>query len=459
MNIRFAWIGLTLTVGLGGLGVASPEAQAVEPTEQLAAAAILKQRDRVEPENRMLKHRLEYLLPQLMQDTEIDLWLVMAREYAEDPVFYSLVPQPVFAARRTTMLLFHRKEDGTVQPLSVNTYPFGDPYESAWSGGDLDEQWQALGSLIGKLDPARIGINTSRHWPVADGLTEGLHRRLLEVLPDGFDERLVSAESLVVRWIETRTAPELAVYPHIVKLARSVIAEGFSSQVITPGVTTTDDVAWFLRQRFHELDLPVWFMPYVNVQREGVACVSDDPFCGITGVIEPGDVIHTDVGICYLKLCTDTQEMGYVLKLGESDVPIGLVQAMAVGNAWQDALTDSFVTGRSGNEILAETQRKAEAAGIESMTYTHPLGLFGHAPGPTIGMWDNQGDTPVRGDWPLYPNTVYAIEGNIRDTVPEWDGQGVRIKLEQDAVFDGERVIYLGGRQTEWHVIGARTAP
>jgi len=423
------------------------------------AASILDQRARIEPENRMLNDRILTLLPELMAQKNIDLWLVLAREYAEDPVFFSLVPQPVFAARRTTMLAFHLQEDGTVDALSVNTYPFGEPYESVWTGGDLDEQWRALGDLIAELNPKRIGINTSRHWPVADGLTQGLYQRLLEVMPEGFENRVVSAEELVVRWIETRSEGERAVYPHVVQLARSVIAQGFSSKVITPGVTSTDDVAWFLRQRFHELDLPVWFMPYVNLQREGLECAKDNPFCGTSGVIQPGDVLHTDVGICYLKLCTDTQEMAYVLKPGESDVPQGLKDAMAVGNQWQDFLTSSFETGLSGNQILAATQRKATSAGIDSSTYTHPIGFFGHAPGPTIGMWDNQGETPVRGDWPLYPNTAYAIEGNIRYELPEWDNQGVRIKLEQGAMFDGNRVIYLAGRQTQWHLIGPKTAP
>jgi hypothetical protein len=342
--------------------------------------------------------------------------------------------------------------------LSVNTYPFGAPYKSVWTGGNLDKQWQALGDLIGELNPKAIGINTSRNWPVADGLTEGLHRRLLEVIPDGFEDRLVSAEQLVVRWVETRTKEEQAVYPHVFQLARSVIAEAFSSKVITPGVTSTADVAWFLRQRFNDLDLPVWFMPYVNLQREGIACDTDNPFCATSGIIQPGDVLHTDVGICYLKLCTDTQEMAYVLKPGESDVPKGLKDALVVGNEWQDALTSSFETGLTGNQILAATQRKANSAGIDSSTYTHPIGFFGHAPGPTIGMWDNQGETPVRGDWPLYANTAYAIEGNIRYELPEWANQGVRIKLEQGAMFDGKRVIYIAGRQTQWHLIGPKTA-
>jgi hypothetical protein len=351
------------------------------------------------------------------------------------------------------MLVFHRQADGSVARLSVNRYPLGEPYASAWSGGDLDEQWKALADLIVSRDPKRIGINVSREWPVADGLTSALHARLREVLPPEFASRLVPAESLVVRWLETRSASELAVYPQIVGIARGVIAEAFSTRVITPGVTTTQDVAWYIRARFESLGLPIWFFPDVNRQRQGIACEAEAPFCGGSGVIEPGDVLHTDVGICYLKLCTDTQEMGYVARLGETEVPAGLQAAMQTGNRWQDLLTANFATGRTGNEALALTRAAAAKARIWASVYTHPLGMFGHAPGPTIGMWDNQGPTPVQGDWPIYPSTVYAIEGNIKQAVPEWGGQLVQMKLEQGALFDGERVTYLAGRQTRWHLI------
>ncbi len=436
-----------------GLAVAASElgqGRVIEPAQH----AILPPRERIEPENRMLADRLENLLPELMAETGIDLWLVLNREYAEDPVYFTLVPQPTFAARRTTMLVFHLQDDGSVDRLTVNRYPLGEPYEAIWQGGDLDEQWQALGELIAERDPERIGINVSRHWPEADGLTHGMHQRLQEVLPDAMDDRLTSAEDLVVRWLETRSEMELEVYPHVVSIARGVLAEGFSSRAITPGVTTTDDVAWYLRERFEELGLPIWFMPYVNIQRPGIECEEDTPFCGISGVIRPGDVLHTDVGICYLKLCTDTQEMAYVPKAGEEDVPASLKQALAEGNRWQDLLTAEFVTGRTGNEILtAAQQRMAQEDWVEVNIYTHPLGFFGHGPGPTIGMWDDPGTIEVRGDWPLYPNTAYAIEGSIKLPLDEWDGQLIHIKTEQTAVFDGERVIYLGGRQTEWHVV------
>ena len=415
--------------------------------------AVLPPRARIEPENRMLTERIETLLPTLMAEADLDLWLVLNREYAEDPVYFTLVPQPSFAARRTTMLVFHRKPDGTVERLAVNRYPLGAPYTSAWSEGDLDAQWKALGALIAEKNPQRIGINVSRHWPVADGLTAGLEKRLREALPEGFDERLVPAENLVIRWLETRSASELEVYPHIMGIARGVIAEAFSARVITPGITTTEDVRWYIRERFESLGLPIWFMPDVNLQRAGQSCEADAPFCGESGVIRPGDVLHTDVGICYLKLCTDTQEMAYVPRLGEADVPDGLKKALATGNRWQDLLTAQFVAGRTGNDILTRTRKAARKEGITSNTYTHPLGFFGHAPGPTIGMWDNPGLNPETGEWPLHASTVYAIEGNISQRVPEWGNQRVQIKLEQGALFDGERVIYLAGRQTAWHVV------
>lgn len=444
--------------GLAGERVHSAEAEgSVIPQARVIASAadfsILSPRERVEPENQIVAERLESLLPTLMAEVGLDMWLIINREYAEDPVYFTLVPQPSLAARRTTMLVFHRQADGSVAKLSVNRYPLGAPYESAWAGGDLDAQWRALAELIVQKNPARIGINVSPHWPVADGLTHALHERLVSELPTEIAQRLVSAENLSIRWLETRTASELEIYPHIVGIARGVIAEAFSSRVITPGVTTTDDVAWFIRERFESMGLPIWFMPYVNRQATGIPCEKDAAFCGVSGVIRQGDVLHTDVGICYLKLCTDTQEMGYVARVGESEVPAGLRAAMTKGNRWQDILTSQFVTGRTGNEVLAATRAAADKEKIVSSTYTHPLGFVGHAPGPTIGMWDNQGPTPVQGDWPLFPSTVYAIEGNIKHALPEWQGQWVQVKLEQDAVFDGERVVYLAGRQATWHLI------
>ena len=422
-----------------------------------ADVAIEDYERRPDIQNRLLEARLDALLPKLMRETGVDMWLVIAREYNDDPVFLSLVPKPRFTARRTTMLVFFDRGDEGVERLTVSRYPLGAMYEAAWEGGDLDAQWQRLAEVIAERDPQTIAVNTSDTWPVADGISHSLYSKLVASLSTELQARVRSSERLVVRWMETRTEGEVEVWQRAVAIARETIARAFSSEVITPGVTTVGDVSWFIRTRFEEEGLEPWFHPDVNRQWEGADFGENAPFLGDgsrDGIIRRGDVLHTDVGLCYLGLCTDTQEMGYVLKLGESEPPKGLVEAMHTGNRWQDALTAEFVTGRTGNQILAAAQDSLKKLGIQHAIYTHPLGVYGHAPGPTIGMWDNQGPTIGRGDWPLYPMTGYAIEGNVVVRVPEWNNQHVQMKLEQSALFDGNTVHYLAERQKALHVVG-----
>ena len=174
--------------------------------------AIESHRERVDTVNRILSHRLETLLPRVMRETGFDMWVVINREYAEDPVYLTLVPEPVFSARRTTMLIFFdRGPELGVERLTISRYPLKDLYDAAWEGGSIDEQWRRLAEVISERNPRRIGINTSLNWPPADGLTSSLHNRLVETLGDELSDRLVSSEELCVRWLETRTQPEIEV--------------------------------------------------------------------------------------------------------------------------------------------------------------------------------------------------------------------------------------------------------
>ncbi len=448
----FALIAFALAASAASAQPAPPAAQGREIAG--AVQHVLPERARPAAVNRLLKDRLDTLLPSLMRETGLDMWLVINREYVEDPVYLTLVPEPVFAARRTTILVFFdRGADQGVERLTVSRYGMEGYYTSAWKGGSEDEQWARLAELVRERNPKRIGINTSERWSFGDGLTGGLRDRLARALGPDLQKRVTSAEALCVRWLETRTALELEIYPHVVSLARGVIGEAFSERVITPGVTTTDDVAWYIRQRYADLGLPIWFMPSVNLQRQGQACGADTPFCGTSGVIQRGDVLHTDVGITYLRMNTDTQEMGYVLRAGETDVPEDLRQALAAGNRWQDLLTAEFAVGRTGDEVFAATDAACRREGIQHSTYSHPIGFHGHAAGTSIGMWDQQGPVPVTGAWTIAANTAYAIEGNVKVPLAAWGGQLVQIKLEQSAVFDGKAVTYLAGRQTRWHVV------
>lgn len=409
--------------------------------------AILPLRDRAAVENGWLKARLQETLPEIMRREKIDMWLIICREYNEDPVFLTLTPAPTMASRRLTMLVIFDTGDG-LERLSVGKYGMGDWYKGVWDG-ETQDQWDRLRSVIAERDPRRIGIDVSDTFAFADGLSASLHKKLTETLGKGLSKRLVSAERLAVGWLETRHARELETYHHIVRIAHDIIGEAFSNEVITPGVTSTEDVCWWIRQRMLDLGLGTWFQPSVSIQRRQGAGLP-----GVEkGIIQRGDLLHCDIGIVYLRLCTDTQEHAWVCLPGRTDAPDGIKAALRRGNRLQDILTAEFRTGRSGNDILLAALGTMKREGLQGSIYTHPLGFHGHAAGPTIGLWDHQEAIPGKGDYPLFPTTCYAIELNVKCPLPEWDGQTVQIGLEQDAVFTGTEVIYLDGRQTDLHLI------
>jgi Xaa-Pro aminopeptidase len=273
-----------------------------------------------------------------------------------------------------------------------------------------------------------------------------------------YADRLVSAEKLAIGWLETRTESEMVLYPQICRIAHKIIAEGFSDRVIQPGVTTTEDLVWWFREKVRELKLQTWFHPSVSIQRadpesfDHLRSFSSRPE---NNVIQPGDLLHVDFGITYLRLNTDTQQHAYILRNGESDVPDYLKEAFRRGNRLQDIFTNNFKEGRTGNEVLKMSREQAIAEGIKPSIYTHPLGYHGHAAGTTLGMWDAQEGVPVTGDYPLHLNTAYSIELNAATYIEEW-GKEIRIMLEEDAFFDENGVNYMDGRQTEIIVIGSR---
>jgi Xaa-Pro aminopeptidase len=413
-----------------------------------AEPAVLPLRERAAVTNRLLHEKLEVVLPAVMRRENIDMWLVICREYNEDPVYLTLVPEPAFAARRLSVLIFFDRGEQGVERLVLNRFGIRKYYEGVWDP-DKEEQWDCLARLVAERDPQRIGINESPEWAFGDGLSAALKSRLVEALGPDYAGRLVSAERLAVGWLEARTDSELEIYHHIVAIARSIIAEAFSRRVITPGVTTTTDVRWWMREKISELGMSAWFQPTVDRQCAG----SGESEFAMDGVIRRGDMLHCDLGLTYLRLSTDTQELGYVLREGETEAPAGLRAGLAAGNRLQDILTAEMRPGRSGNEALLAALEKSRAEGIVGSIYSHPLGYQGHGAGPLIGLWDRQEAIPVRGDYPLYANTCYSIELNVRLKVPEWDGQEVRFGLEQDAVLRPDGVKYLEDRQTTLHLI------
>lgn len=393
-----------------------------------------------------LQQRLDTVLPDLLDRAGIDLWIVVAREYNEDPVLTTLLPATWLSARRRTILVFDRTRQG-VDSLAVAPYPVGTAYRPVWEQAK-ESQWAALHRVVAERDPQRIGLNMSSTFALADGLSATERRLTCQALGQ-YAERVVSAEAVAIGVLETRLPGEIEVAHELNALAHHVIADAFSRDVVQPGRTTGLDVAWWIQQQFHDLGVPGWFQSTVDIQRRGTPLgeVPDE------AVIEPGDLLHCDVGLVSLRLHTDTQQNAYVLRYDESQPPPGLVDALTIGNRMQDLTVAELAVGGTGNEILRRARAAAAAHGIEADIYSHPVGVHGHAAGPTIGLWDNQDAVPGAGDYAVHPDTIYALELCTYSPVPQWDGQRVRMALEQGIVLTAGRVDYLDRRQRDLHVI------
>lgn len=416
----------------------------------LSYSQVLPERKRAELRDEILADRFENLLPQLMDRSGIDMWLVISREYNEDPVMRTMLPARWLNARRRTIFVFYRDaENNTMERLAVARYDVGKNISSAWEKEQQPDQWKRLVELIREREPDKIGVNISRHFGIVDGLVHTDYMELKEALPDDLESRLVSAEELAIGWIETRTEKEMDLYNTLVQITHDIIDEAFSEKVIKPGLTTTDDVVWWMRQKVTDMGLETWFHPTVDIQRSDEALKSHI-YSFSKGeknkVIQEGDLLHCDFGITYVGLNTDCQQHAYVLRKEETTVPSFLEAAFKKGNRVQDIFTANFKTGRTGNQILLKSLEEGRAEGLRPSIYTHPLGTYGHSSGPTIGMWDSQDGVPVNGDYPLYPNTVYAIELNTTVNIPEWN-KDIRIMLEEAGFYGEDGFRYVNGRQ------------
>ena len=420
----------------------------------LQAQAVLPLKERAKVMESIQEERFTTLLPQLMEAHQIDAWVLITREYNEDPVVKTMLPPTWLNARRRTILVFTRNpKTGEVKRAAITRYPFGRLIPSAWKKEEQPDQMKALADYLRQNNPRSIGINTSAHYGIADGLAKTDYDLLMEALPKQLKSRVVSATPLAVSWIETRTPAEMTIYRQLVEITHSIIAEAFSTKVITPGVTTTDDVVWWMREKVNALGLKTWFHPTIDVQRNEKSDLYAFDGKSKFDIIQPGDLVHCDFGITYLGLNTDCQELAYVLKTNETAAPDYLQAALLEGNNVQDLFTQAFKKGRTGNETLALALEAGKKAGYRPQIYTHPLGSYGHSAGTTFGMWDAQEGVPGSGDWPLHENTVYAIELNTKVYLEAWK-KDVRVMLEEAGYFGPEGFSYVNKRQTNLHLIG-----
>ena len=425
-------------------------------TVQINAQDILSLKERARVIEEIQKDRFDNLLPKLMEETGIDMWVIITREYNEDPIIKTLLPPTWLNARRRTILAFYYdKEEKNLEKVAIARYSFGKNIPSIWNKDVEPDQMKALVKFIEEKNPNKIGLNYSDHFALADGIVKTDYELLLDNMSNSLSKKVVSAEELAVRWIETRTEKEMIIYDQLVEITHGIINEAFSTKVITPGVTTTNDVVWWMREKVKKLGLKTWFHPTIDVQRNEVSDLYAFDGESKFDIILPGDLIHCDFGISYLTLNTDCQELAYVLKPDETEAPDYLVKALEEGNRVQDIFTDLFEHKKTGNQILKEALEQGRNEGLRPQIYTHPLGTFGHSAGTTLGMWDSQGGVPFTGDFPMNYNTVYAIELNTKVFIEEWN-KDIRVMLEEAGVFEETGFRYVNGRQTELILVGSK---
>lgn len=411
------------------------------------------ERDRAALHDRMVLKKLDTVLSPAMRANDIQMWIVLTREYNVDPVFPFITPDGTYPGGRNAYV-FVNTGGARPQRIVIGSHqgkqgaPFFDRVIAA-RGAQVGAE---LRQLVEQYQPRRIGINEAPSTSAADGLSASMKDYLVEALGPEFSPRLESAERLAIDFLDTRLPEEEALFREAAEVTRKIWEEAFTAKVIQPGKTTVGDVLWFIRQRCADHSVGIWFRPDLRVQRQGVqfdpSAVAPDDF-----VLKRGDVLHLDFGITYLDFSTDYQKHAYILREGERSVPAGLALALANTNRLQDILLSEMRPGRSGQEVYSAAIERARAAGLNAMIYSHSIGHYGHFVGTAIGSFTSGSSPGLRGSLPLRPGSYTSIELNTRTAVPEWNGQEVYIMMEDDAVLAPEGMKFFLPRQTRWYLI------
>ncbi len=426
-------------------------------------------------QDEILLERLETVLPQVMEETGTDMWIVIGDEYNEGPCVKSFLPSSFFHARRTAAFIFHRQQ-GKVERLIVSKPDFsidkfynpvllkpkGFDFETFYTNFapqyDLEkirsmaqeDLWECIGRVVGERNPANIALDISSNTPFSDGLSKTNHDHLLKSIDPIFHDRFISAEEITIRWLETRVEKEIELMRFITDETRRIIRECYSRINIIAGTTTIGTARFHLMESALRLGMSPWFDATVWIRRRGAAHIEADD-----AVIQSGDLLHCDFGVRYGNLCSDVQEMAYVTGNEDDDLVIReLAHIHSKAARTQDILASVFTEGKSGNTILKEALEKAKSEGIaRPMIYSHPIGIYGHGPGPTIGSFGNQQFVPIAGERIVHDSTCYAMELNVMEPMAAWDGMTIMYGQEIDILYKDGKVHFYSGRQEQLHLI------
>lgn len=389
------------------------------------------------------KEKFDLILPEAMRENDVQMWITVQKEGHDDPLYEDL------GRGYTGSIGYYIFTDRGDDRIERAAFGISGRMLSGCPSYDIIEGSVDLAAFVAERDPARIGVNMSESIGAADGLSHTEYLHLTEMLGEAYASRLVSAEKLISDFRSRRTAAEIAAFTEAAEMTRRIWERALSNEVITPGVTALEDVSWWIWDRILERGLDSAFdMPSVYITGpDGIVALSNER------IIQRGDLLMIDGGICHLNFCTDLKRIAYVLNEGETAVPAGYQHAFDQAVRIREIVKRNIQPGRTATETLDHLNRQVEAAGFRVMqTFnepyggqstdviigSHSVGNLGHGVGPSIAFFN-----PLRLTYELQANNLLSIEFFAYTPVPEWDGRKLRVPFEDDGIVTGRGVQWL----------------
>jgi len=401
------------------------------------------------------KHH-QLILP-MMRRHGIGMWMVVNEEFHDDPLTQYIAPPRPYAGNRDIFVFIDAGENG-LRKLAITGFAeenlrryFESPAEPRPADKVLPELWE-------QYHPEKIALSYGARRGVQRSITKDSFEFLAEKLGPEAAKHFVPAADLIEEYLATRIPEEFQTYTDLVAMTDVLTRRAFSNEVITPGKTTLGDIRRWLYDQLGARGLGTWFQPDLRIQRRGVPNETSRGFLAVSPeemVVQRGDVLHVDFGITYMGLNSDWQKMGYVLRPGEKDVPVGLKRAMKNTHELQDALMlRAARPGRVAGEVYNLAMEEMKQRGIDAKIYSHPIGNQGHGLGPSIDYRAARREDMASSQSKRLVQGMYiAIELNTETAIPEWDGQKVLVMMEDDAYLTDDGFKFFRPRQQSWYLI------